>query len=170
MKPRVHTKPSRKPVLDALPVKSGKETVVEYSTSPNRTPRKPFAPLSFALNAKSKPVASEERVKKNEPGLFQNHGPGEEEKKKKIELKEEVVAKATKAALPRISESDLTSSGQVSVLVLDNGLFSPGLLEPIQYPDVFGVTLVGDRRSRTRFLSRMEVLNDLVRFWFFTID
>lgn len=61
---------------------------------------------------------------------------------------------------------DQLDSGGIRVLTAMGGLFYAGCLKAIRAPDVYAVTLDGERGNRPHFLSREEALQDAVIYNF----
>lgn len=60
---------------------------------------------------------------------------------------------------------DQLDNGGIRVLTAMGGLFYAGCLKAIRAPDVYAVTLDGERGNRPHFLSREEALQDAVSFY-----
>lgn len=58
----------------------------------------------------------------------------------------------------------LMDKSNLRVLTAMGGLFYAGCLSAVQPPDVYAVTLDGERGNRPHFMSREDVLRDAVRF------
>lgn len=61
---------------------------------------------------------------------------------------------------------NLSSTSKPRVLTAMGGLFYAGCLSAVQPPDVYSVTLDGERGNRPHIMSREEILRDAVRVFF----
>ena len=61
---------------------------------------------------------------------------------------------------PALTAADLSAATQLLVLI--DGLFYRSRLEPIQPPDLYGVTVEGERCHRPNIYTQEELLNQAV--------
>ncbi|KAF0287964.1 Protein winged eye [Amphibalanus amphitrite] len=84
--------------------------------------------------------------------------------KLKPKLKAEVIMKdsfSDGSRDPALSAADLSETTQLLVLI--DGLFYRSRLEPIQPPDLYGVTVEGERCHRPNIYTQEQLLNQAVR-------
>lgn len=67
------------------------------------------------------------------------------------------VCTLTDEQLEKLGEHD-----KMRVLTAMGGLFYAGQLSPVQPPDVYSITLDGERGNRPHIMSREEILRDAV--------
>lgn len=96
-----------------------------------------------------------------------DHEKKESKRRKSLECKE--CAKAARAEKTEIvNKCKLTSAhlaiDQLRVLTAMGGLFYAGRLSAVQAPDVYAITLDGERGNRPHIHSREEILRDAVKY------
>lgn len=94
----------------------------------------------------------------------------EKEKIKESAIQEVEVVKEVEEAKPVDSRCILTAEhleiDKLRVLTAMGGLFYAGHLNAVEPPDVYSITLDGERGNRPHIMSREEILRDAVSFFF----
>lgn len=89
----------------------------------------------------------------------QGNGETEEEEAVEEEIVEEVKPEDTRCTLT----AELLEVDKLRVLTAMGGLFYAGQLNALEPPDVYSITLDGERGNRPHIMSREEILRDAVR-------
>ena len=91
-------------------------------------------------------------------------------RRKSLECKECAKAARAEKTEAAVNKCKLTSAylaiDQLRVLTAMGGLFYAGRLSAVQAPDVYAITLDGERGNRPHIHSREEILRDAVNFTF----
>lgn len=127
------------------------ETSIESAEQSEKEPEKP-------RHEKSK--------KKKRKSQSPNHDRKESKRRKSLECKQCAKAAAARTSDSIVNRCKLTPAhlaiDQLRVLMAIGGLFYAGKLSAVQAPDVYAITLDGERGNRPHIHSREEILKDAV--------
>lgn len=107
-------------------------------------------------------VEEEEKVEEVTPEVNSQEEEEEEEEEESVaeeEIVEEVKPEDTRCTLT----AELLDVDKLRVLTAMGGLFYAGQLNALEPPDVYSITLDGERGNRPHIMSREEILRDAVR-------
>ncbi|XP_039314883.1 uncharacterized protein LOC105204830 isoform X6 [Solenopsis invicta] len=131
--------------------KPEKETSIESAEQSEKEPEKP-------RHEKSK--------KKKRKSQSPNHDRKESKRRKSLECKQCAKAAAARTSDSIVNRCKLTPAhlaiDQLRVLMAIGGLFYAGKLSAVQAPDVYAITLDGERGNRPHIHSREEILKDAI--------
>ncbi|XP_055384893.1 protein winged eye isoform X2 [Condylostylus longicornis] len=119
-----------------------------------------FNETHFADMDKKKGILKDRRLRK----LLKNHSNSKKIQKHKLMKHKYIHMEEKKKIIDghlRISDNHLKEP-KVRVLTAMGGLFYAGYLQPIEPPDVYAVTLDGERGNKPHIMCREEVLRDVI--------
>jgi len=114
---------------------------------------------------KSRHEKSKKKKRKSSSSQSPNRDKKESKRRKSLECKQCAKA-AARTSESIVNRCKLTSAhlaiDQLRVLMAIGGLFYAGRLSAVQAPDVYAITLDGERGNRPHIHSREEILKDAV--------
>ncbi|XP_036150363.1 uncharacterized protein LOC105840034 isoform X3 [Monomorium pharaonis] len=109
---------------------------------------------------------SKKKKRKSSSSQSPNRDRKESKRRKSLECKQCAKAAAAKTSESIVNRCKLTSAhlaiDQLRVLMAMGGLFYAGRLSAVQAPDVYAITLDGERGNRPHIHSREEILQDAI--------
>ncbi|XP_071556441.1 uncharacterized protein Wge isoform X2 [Temnothorax nylanderi] len=146
--------PENVPPKEAVVQQPVKETSIESAEQSEKE-------LESSWHEKSK-----KKKRKSSSSQSPNRDKKESKRRKSLECKQCAKAAAAKTSESIVSRCKLTSAhlaiDQLRVLMAIGGLFYAGRLSAVQAPDVYAITLDGERGNRPHIHSREEILKDAI--------
>jgi len=115
---------------------------------------------------RSRHEKSKKKKRKSSSSQSPSRDRKESKRRKSLECKQCAKAAAARTSENIVNRCKLTSAhlaiDQLRVLMAIGGLFYAGRLSAVQAPDVYAITLDGERGNRSHIHSREEILKDAV--------